>query len=74
MIHFIAYMQALERTAEYARGALPDAPVRPDSPARLARRSVEMRPRLALALRSLADRVQPVPADGPSSRWCDDVG
>jgi hypothetical protein len=55
MIDFVAYSTARQRTADEARAALPNSPVRPD------RRGTPLRRRASVALRRLADRLEPAP-------------
>ena len=55
MLDFIAFWTTEQRTAELARGALPDSPLHPD------RRRYPLRQRASVALRWLADRLEPTP-------------
>jgi hypothetical protein len=65
MIDFVAYSTARQRTADEARAALPNAPVRSD------RGGTPLRRRASVALRRLADRLEPAP-DGsvPAAADC----
>ncbi len=58
MLDPIAARMAVQDTRDLARSALPDAPVRP-GPERAAARP--LRRRAAVALRRLADRLEPAP-------------
>ena len=60
MIGYVVYLAVQEQTADLARSALPGAAHRLDT--EIALRSVRntlLRQRLSVALRSLADRVEP---------------
>jgi hypothetical protein len=56
---FDAYLAAQNRTANAANSALPDSPVVPDRPKR------DPRLRISLAIRRLADRIDPMPVPTP---------
>lgn len=63
MSEAIASLIARQRTAELARGALPDRPVRPDPATDRPRGAVGgIRRTAGDALRRLADRLEPSPA------------
>lgn len=66
LTHAIATMTARQRTADVARSALPDAPTIPE-PERPTRSTSEpaanLRHGVSAALRRLADRLDPSPAD-----------
>jgi hypothetical protein len=72
VIDGIALMTARDRTADLARGALPDAPTEATPEidgVSVGRRTVALRVSLSLSLRRLADRVEPTqPRPAPSSQ------
>jgi hypothetical protein len=70
MIEFVAYLSAQQGTDDLARQALPDAPVRPDRKVRRAPALAPVRAQLSLALRRLADRIEPAPTRQPATAGC----
>jgi hypothetical protein len=61
MTDYVAYTTAQRQTADEAYSALPNSPIRPD------RHRVPLRHRASVALRRLADRLEPAPASVPAS-------
>jgi hypothetical protein len=60
MLDFAAYISSQYRTSTLAHSALPDAPVQQHvAPRRLALPRPELRLRMSLALRRLADAIEP---------------
>jgi len=66
LIHADATISARQRTADLGRSALPDAPIIPE-PERPTRRAgqpaADLRHGVSIALRRLADRLEPSPID-----------
>ena len=65
MLDPITAQLAVRQTRDLARSALPDAPVRPEPEPVAAR---PLRRRTALALRRLADRLEPAPSLSTQAR------
>jgi hypothetical protein len=63
----VAYATAQRQTADEARSALPNSPIRPD------RHRRELRREVSVTLRRLADRLEPSPtSSGPALADCRD--
>jgi hypothetical protein len=63
MLEFTAFLAAQQQTRDAAHSALPDAPVRPaPARARVMPQEIRLRQQISLALRRLADLVEPAPS------------